>query len=156
MTKANHTLSGILLAEGIIAFISPGLLTIAGISCALQDSAMLAAVSPIVVGSMMGAVFPDIDLRIPGLEHRTLTHWFMPYAAGILLAYLLEYPWVLFFCIGALVHILLDSLSLMGVPIWTPFGNRKGFRIMRVGNFSEVIAALLMVTCICVIWMVTT
>ena len=156
MTRANHTLSGILLAEGIIAFISPSLLTIAGISYVLQDKAMCVAVPPIIVGSMVGAVFPDIDLRIPGLEHRTLTHWFIPYVAGILLAYFLVYSWVLFFCTGALVHILLDSLSLMGVPIWTPFGKRKGFRIMRVGNFSEVIAALLMVTCICVICMVTT
>jgi len=154
MTKANHTLSGILLAEGIIAFISPGLLTIAGLSYALQDKTMCAAVPPIVVGSMVGAVFPDIDLRIPGLEHRTLTHWFMPYVAGILAAYFLGHPWVLFFCIGALVHILLDSLSLMGVPIWTPFGKRKGFKIMRVGNFSEVIAALLMVVGMYGIWMV--
>ena len=154
MTKANHTLSGILLAEGIIAFISPSLLTITGISYALQDKTMCATVPPIIVGSMFGAVFPDIDLRIPGLEHRTLTHWFIPYIIGIVLAYFLGHPWVLFFCIGALVHILLDSLSLMGVPIWTPFGKRKGFKIMRVGNFSEVIAALLMVVCMYGVWMV--
>lgn len=113
---------------------------------------MCEAVSPVTVGSLVGAVFPDIDLCIPGLEHRTLTHWFIPYIIGISLAYFLGHPWVLFFCIGALVHILLDSLSLMGVPIWAPFGKRKGLKIMRVGNFSEVIAALLIVAGICGIW----
>ena len=153
MTKRNHALSGILLAEGSLALISPSLLTFQGLSYALQNG--VKAVLFIVSGSIIGAVFPDIDLRIPFLRHRTLTHWFIPYLIGLIVAYLYNCYLALFFCIGALIHILLDSLSLMGVPIWTPFGRRWGFRLMRVSGPLGIVATIMILGCICGIWLTT-
>ena len=154
LTKRNHALSGILLAEGSLALISPSLLTLPGLNYVFQND--VSTVFYVVAGSIIGAVFPDIDLRIPFLEHRTLTHWFIPYLAGLIAAYFYDYYLALFFCIGALVHILLDSLSLMGVPIWTPFGRRKGFRLMRVSGPLEIVATILILGCIYGIWLFAT
>jgi len=148
-------LSGALLSEGIIIFKYPSLLTWQGLSYVASDVHTFATVFAIVVCPVIGAVFPDIDVRIPGLEHRTITHWPVLYGTGLVLAYLAGYLWLFLFCIGALVHILLDSLSLMGVPIWTPFGKRKGFRVMRVGGQAELLCSAIMLGGVFCMWLIS-
>ena len=152
MTKTNHTISGFLLAETVIAITCPGILSTYGITYILQNKQACYVFVPIVGGCFTGAIFPDIDLIIPGLGHRTLTHWPVPYFIAAVCSYISNLPWVLYFCAGCLLHIFLDSFSLMGVPLRSPFGKRTGFRIMRVGTFSETIAAVLMIATMYGIW----
>lgn len=152
INRLNHTLSGILLSEGIIAFKYSPLLTWQGISYVANDAQAFATVFPIAACPVIGAVFPDIDIHIPCLKHRTVTHWPILYGMGILLAYLAGYLWLSLFCIGCLVHILLDSLSVMGVPVTTPFGKRRGFRIMRVGGRAEFLCSVIMLGGVSCVW----
>jgi len=154
VTRTNHSISGVLLAEAAIAISRPPVLSVEGISYVFQSKEACQALAPLVIGSFVGALFPDIDLGVPGLEHRTLTHWPVPYLVGVMLAHLWGFSWGVYFCIGCLVHIFLDSFSRMGVPLRTPFGRRRGFRIMRVGGFSEGIAAVVMGALMYVLWVI--
>lgn len=152
MTKTNHTISGLLLAEAMIALTCPDVLSIQGITHVLQNNHTCHALVPLVAGSFTGALFPDVDLAIPGLGHRTLTHCPVPYLVGAVSGYVFQLSWMLYFCAGCLVHIFLDSFSLMGVPLQSPFGKRTGFRVMRVGAFSETVVAVLMGAIMYGIW----
>jgi len=139
INKFNHTLSGILLSAGIITVKYPA------IEMNLLHPSVLESAMPLAAGALIGSVFPDIDIRIPGLEHRTITHWPLIYGTGLVLSYFAGYSWLFFFCIGCLVHILLDSLSLMGVPLLNPFGKRRGFKLMAVGSYAEVLCSVIMI-----------
>lgn len=152
MTKTNHTISGLLLAETMIALTCPDVLSIQGITHVLQNKHICHALAPLAAGCFTGALFPDVDLAIPGLGHRTLTHWPVPYLIGAVSGHVFHLSWILYFCAGCLLHIFLDSFSIMGVPLRSPFGKRIGFRVMRVGTFSETIAAVLMGAIMYGIW----
>ena len=145
MTKINHTLSGILFAEAVVATMYPGVLTAGGISHVLSDGQSLETLAPVVAACVIGPIFPDIDIGIPGLPHRSLTHWFLPYAGLLIFAYLTGRFPLLFFSAGCLLHILLDSFSMMGVPILNPFGKRKGFGMMTVGGSADLVISLLFI-----------
>jgi len=144
------------LTEGVIAFGYPHLLTWQGFSYIVNDAHAFASIFPVAICPVIGAVFPDIDMRIPGLEHRTITHWPVLYITGLILACLAGYLWLSLFCIGCLLHIFLDSFSLMGVPILTPFRRRKGFRIMRVGSQAELLCSAIMLVGIFCVWLILT
>jgi len=152
MTKTNHMLSGILLAEAAVSILYPGLLTTAGISYAVKSGAAWETVAPVAAGCLLGAIFPDIDLHFPLLPHRTLTHWPFPYLVGFLLACCSGHLWLAVFCIGCLVHIFLDSFTMAGVPFVNPFGKRIGFKLFRVGGHFESIITLLMFVGIYGLW----
>ena len=152
MTKTNHTLSGILLAEAAVSILYPGLLTTAGVSYAFESGAAWKKVAPVVAGCVVGAIFPDIDLHFSALPHRTLSHWPFPYLVGLPLAWCSEHLWLAVFCIGCLVHIFLDSFSMAGTPFVNPFGKRIGFRIFRVGGHFEGIITVLMFAGIYGVW----
>jgi len=154
INRFNHTLSGVLLSELIIVFKCSPLLTWQGVSYVVNDAHAFAAVFPAVISPVIGSVFPDVDMRIPGLDHRTITHWPVPYGIVLILAYLAGHLWLLVFCIGCLLHILLDSFSLMGVPLLTPFGKHKGFRIMRVGSHAEILCSAIMLLGIFCVWFI--
>ena len=152
MTKTNHMLSGILLAEAAVSILYPGLLTTAGISYAVKSGAAWETVAPVAAGCLLGAIFPDIDLHFPALPHRTLTHWPFPYLVGFLLACCSGHLWLAVFCIGCLVHIFLDSFTMAGVPFVNPFGKRIGFKLFRVGGHFESIITFLMFVGIYGLW----
>ena len=148
INKFNHTLSGILLSAGIVTVKYPA------IGMNLLHPSVLESAMPLAGGALVGSVFPDIDIRIPGLEHRTITHWPVIYGTGLVLSYFAGYLWLFFFCIGCLVHILLDSLSLMGVPLLNPFGKRRGFKLMVVGGYAEALCSVIILIGIFCVWVV--
>lgn len=98
-----------------------------------------------------GAVLPDV-LEIGGLiRHRTITHWPYPYlfVAGILYLWQSNTPsltaYLMFFlALGVVLHILLDALSLTGVPVGlTPNRpERIALKIYTTFYLSEEITAL--------------
>lgn len=91
------------------------------------------------LGAVVGARVPDIDKKV-GIEHRTWTHW-PPVYMGILpvlfIAHLpiygLPLPWghtlvanlpsfFRWLVVGALLHVVEDSITRQGVPIVSPRG----------------------------------
>jgi membrane-bound metal-dependent hydrolase YbcI (DUF457 family) len=83
------------------------------------------------LGILAGANLPD-DLEIPLrgdpprtlLPHRKLTHWPWPYLAIAIALAALHQPLAILgagIALGALVHLLCDSVSPHGIPIVSPF-----------------------------------
>ncbi len=120
-----------------------------------------AGITLIIMGSLIGGIFPDIDnpdssmghLSRPlstiigkigkftgktGVNHRGIFHDIAIYIAGLILSYL-YFPPVIGFFIGAISHLMLDSLNPMGVPIL--FGIRT-FRLAKVRSGSKWAIAL--------------
>lgn len=116
-------------------------------------------------GSLLGAVVPDMDLKL-GLPHRTWTHWWVFYATalGILPFFaaghnpvLIDFlHWVF---IGAIFHIIEDSFTVGGVPFYAPISlgekafamrgallpgvaSRFTFGVTKTGGFFEYMVLL--------------
>ncbi|WP_429885557.1 metal-dependent hydrolase [Geoalkalibacter halelectricus] len=102
----------------------------------------------------LGSVAPDaIEFFFRGLlPHRSLTHWPYLYLAlgagaywgwqagdGLLFFYLL------FFVVGALIHLAQDALSPGGIPWKHPLGVRSGLGLYVPFSRSEFIVALALV-----------
>lgn len=109
---------------------------------------------PVVVGSLIGSTLPDIDLTV-GIPHRTMTHWFpLPLsicAASLILPSASGDPHRIFndillgIGIGAILHIVEDSLTQGGVPLATPMGKRFSFRLTKTGGQLERIIVLVLI-----------
>ena len=96
---------------------------------------------PGLAGALAGSVLPDLDIPL-GIPHRTITHWWLPPAMGMVVLLLLgsDSPLRAFFLwlsAGALLHIAQDSLTTGGVPLLRPFGKRFSFRLTRTGGVLE-------------------
>ena len=148
MEKGNHFLTGItfLAAAGAVAYTSyqpelnQYLPTIA-------DKAVFAA------SFVVSTSLPDIDQKIKGIPHRTITHsvWFL--IPLILLG--LAYNPLFGIFLAALHHIIIDSFSSQGVALLYPFQGylkydngksvKRGYHIKLYKNreASEYICAIL-------------
>lgn len=80
-----------------------------------------------------GSVLPDV-LELNGLiKHRTVTHWPYPYLVMAAVLYALEYRTpsivlylIFFMLLGVIFHLLLDGLSITGIPVGLkPTSNRR-------------------------------
>lgn len=99
-----------------------------------------------VASAMVGSTLPDLDLRL-GIPHRTLTHWWILYAGLAAVSEVLPLPSVpplanhvvYWLCIGALFHILEDSVTPSGVPLLLPFGKNFSFNLSRTGGKLEYV-----------------
>lgn len=137
--KKTHLVSGLILAEAVLASHVPASAGLRG----LADPAVLAAVAPAAGAALAGSVFPDIDILVGARGkwnslHRTITHWPPLYIMFGIGFYLTEPPFTLWFVMGCLLHLFLDSLTMMGIPIWSPFGKRDGFKLIRTGGLAEM------------------
>ena len=85
-----------------------------------------------VIGAVVGSMMPDVDMKL-GIAHRTWTHWWPMYAVPMVVitrmeranafqTYMGQEISTFFFwmCTGALLHLLEDSLTVMGIPMITP------------------------------------
>lgn len=115
MKTVTHRLAGIVLAVAVISH--------AG------DYFMAA-------GIVAGATAPDWmempkwsdGMRRSVIPHRTVTHWFLPWVAVFLYSMMHEGAhWALItgFTAGAMLHIAMDAMTPMGVPILNPFSRRS-------------------------------
>lgn len=102
---------------------------------------------PIIVGGIVGALLPDIDLpnSMAGkitypiawvinklFGHRTITHdpvlWI---PLGIFLLWKFHYAWILGLVVGYWGHLFLDSFTAGGLPIlWVFRKYKKGFHML--------------------------
>lgn len=102
----------------------------------------------------IGGAFPDIaDSTIAGRNcevwkgiHRTITHW-PPLYPGLLALLLFSEqavpePWawyVFLFVLGALLHVAMDFLTPMGIPLIPPFRrkDRVSIPLIRTGRLAD-------------------
>lgn len=81
--------------------------------------------------AIIASPIPDIDLKIPGMGHRTWTHGFLIMIISSLFIGLLNKQMGIIWGIAYLSHLLADSLTKMGVPFFYPFSKKKyGLRIL--------------------------
>lgn len=104
-----------------------------------------------IIGAFVGATFPDIDLAV-GIRHRTITHWLPIYLLplGILLAmadrfqeHPLLFESLLWFLLGAILHLVEDIGTPAGLPILTPFPKKNfSLKFTKTGGRLEYVLSL--------------
>ena len=103
------------------------------------------------LSAMAGSIMPDV-LELGGLiQHRTITHCIWVWLA------ISTFLWVclggtgfssiplyvtLFFVAGGLLHVVEDSLSYGGVPIFGPYGKKMGVGVYRTDTLGEEFTVL--------------
>lgn len=98
--------------------------------------------------AMIGSIIPDL-LEMGIFRHRTVTHWPQPWIVLALISYgacrLFPNIWLylfLFLCIGALLHLGEDYLSVTGIPFRSPLSPRRGAGLYLTGTMGEGLLAL--------------
>lgn len=98
--------------------------------------------------AMFGSIIPDL-LEMGIVRHRTATHWLPPWIVLAVLSYgacwYSPNIWLyLFFftCIGALLHLGADSLSVTGIPFRSPGSPRRGAGLYVTGTMGEAVLAM--------------
>lgn len=105
-----------------------------------------------VASAVFGSVLPDVidkkmSLGIKQLYHgihRKLFHWWVLYVLGaIFCRYWLEdgigFYIGYYLCVGAIIHILCDSLTKSGVPFIDPSKSGHGLKVLRTGSLIEYV-----------------
>ena len=100
------------------------------------------------------SIISDFDVHVPTLEHRGITHTLaFALLSGALVLALGNSPSTTFYAslasIAVLLHLVLDSLTPNGVPLWMPF-SRKRVRFPIIGGkirsdnrvFNRIIQAI--------------
>lgn len=109
--------------------------------------------------AMIGSIIPDL-LEMGIIRHRTVTHWPPPWIVLAFVSYeicrLSPNIWIYIFtfiCIGALLHLGEDYLSLTGIPFRSPVTRRKGFGMYVTGTMEESLLAIsITVLFLCISW----
>jgi inner membrane protein len=98
--------------------------------------------------AMIGSIIPDL-LELGIVRHRTITHWPPPWIVLALVCFgacrlsLNVWLYFLFFtCVGALLHLGEDYLSVTGIPFWSPGSPRRGAGLYVTGTMGEAILAM--------------
>ncbi|MCD8491556.1 MAG: metal-dependent hydrolase [Geovibrio sp.] len=109
-----------------------------------------------IVTMTLGSVLPDIiDKALSGNSeivwdrvHRTLSHWWIIWAlilyfshrnSDIFVLSMPVFKIVSHLAFGSLLHILCDSMTLGGVPLFNPFRQSFGLRLFHTGSPQEYV-----------------
>jgi len=100
---------------------------------------------------VLSSVFPDIVDHLTLSErnwwkgHRGLSHFWLVYVAGCAILCISIPPqltgYLLYFTLGCLLHIFMDFLTPMGVPVFT-LRERRSASLFKTGSISETVFAL--------------
>ena len=110
--------------------------------------------------AMIGSILPDL-LEIGIIRHRSFTHWPPPWVAFAIVSYgacwFSPKIWLylcFYICVGALLHLGEDYLSITGIPLRSPSGPPRGAKLYSTGTATETIIVLsLTVPLVGFIWM---
>lgn len=97
---------------------------------------------------LIGSTLPDIDYKI-GIEHRTITHSliFMIFTT-LLISYINSYIGLVF-GISIASHLVLDSFTKTGIPLFYPSKKYYGRRTVKTGtneeNFCILISSIMII-----------
>jgi inner membrane protein len=93
--------------------------------------------------AMIGSIIPDL-LEMGIVRHRTVTHWPPPWIILALVSFVAcwffpnIYLYIFcFLCIGALLHLGDDYLSVTGIPFHSPGSPRRGAGMYATGTMGE-------------------
>lgn len=127
---------------------------IVGVACTLP---LLHYTGLIGIFGIIGSTFADIDLRL-GIKHRTITHNLLfCFAASGIVFYINRAAGFIFF-INYLVHLILDSMTVMGIAWFYPFSKKYySMRLCKCGSeFDDglFLLTLLGVVMYCSYWFI--
>ena len=98
--------------------------------------------------AMLGSIMPDL-LEMGIVRHRTVTHWPPPWIVLALVSYgaCRHSPnvWLYFLfysCVGALLHLGEDYLSVTGIPFRSPGSPRRGAGLYVTGTMGDDVLAI--------------
>ncbi len=102
-------------------------------------------IEPVTMGfCLFGSIFPDWMEGPPGrrwLKHRGLSHSILLWlAVALLVPFLMPERFLIlvkYFLLGVTSHLLLDSLTVYGIPLFRE--RTVGFRIVKTGRTSEIV-----------------
>lgn len=98
---------------------------------------------PIAFIGLLGAIVPDWDI-ILGMKHRTTTHSLTGLFVSTLLITLLNHQIGLIWGLNYSIHLLLDSMTVTGVPLFYPVVKKYyGFKFMKTGDSLDLFICLL-------------
>lgn len=114
------------------------------VGIALTIPVILKTDLPVLSGiAIIGATAPDWDFYI-GIKHRTLTHSLLALIITTLIIFTLNEGMGIIWGICYLSHLLLDSLTVMGVPFLYPFiKKRQGLRKFYTGHGEDYLTQLI-------------
>lgn len=104
-----------------------------GFSLAHLQHDPLALGLALALATQIAAVLPDQDLRL-GLKHRGVTHSLLALALMIGTAWYVDHRLALAVGVGYGSHLLLDSLTIWGIPALWPVQNRFRLAKLRTGG----------------------
>lgn len=99
---------------------------------------------PLSALAVIGSTAPDWDYYI-GIQHRTFTHSLLAMVlSSSLIWYFINIEYALIWLLCYLSHLLIDSLTVMGVPFLYPFiKTRQGIRKFRTGEGEDYFIQLI-------------
>ncbi len=117
------------------------------ISVSLLVTSPLILANPISAVGIVAATIPDIDLWFGGIDnHRKITHSLLALGISTGIMYVV-FPtaWLVWF-IAYLSHLVLDSLTIKGIPFFYPFNKQYfGLKKVKCGGREDKFIALIMV-----------
>jgi len=92
---------------------------------------------------IIGAIVADWDLLL-GIKHRTITHSLIALCLATIVIALCNFNIGIVFGLNYLLHLLLDSLTKMGVPFFYPFRKKYyGFKLIKTGGVEDLFICLM-------------
>lgn len=103
---------------------------------------IIVSTTPIGFLGVLGAIAPDWDI-ILGIKHRTITHSFLALCVSTLIVILCNFNVGLVWGISYLTHLILDSFTKMGVPLFYPVKKKYyGFKLIKTGGAEDLFLCL--------------
>lgn len=101
---------------------------------------------------IMASTIPDID-TILKLRHRTFTHSFIAMAGSTVFVTAINFYVGIIFGLNYLIHLLLDSLTNMGVPLFYPYLKKPyGLKLFLSGEVEDLFVCITAVLFITMLW----
>lgn len=97
---------------------------------------------PLILG-FIGSTAPDLDMMF---GHRKITHSLLGICIAFGLCSIFNVVFAISFCTNCLIHIVLDSFTLKGVPLFYPYNKKYyGFKEIKSGGVEDKYFCLMMI-----------
>ena len=93
---------------------------------------------------IVGSTFPDIDLKI-GIKHRTITHSLLALFLTTLPLFVFNEDLGIVFFFNFVSHLVADSCTKMGVPLFYPYPKKYGLRFIKTGSSLEYLSIVILI-----------
>jgi inner membrane protein len=95
--------------------------------------------------ALIGSIVPDIDFKF-GIKHRTITHSLMCLLITSMAFLSVDVSLGILWLVNYSLHLFLDSLTLMGVPLFYPYKKYYGFKICKTRGSLDYGLSLIALT----------